>query len=392
MNQNDACTCSHASISLKKKTCHQVRIAEEARCDRQYGLAWQKIGKRMTDTKQEQSYFKQVCMAFEEACQKSREVFECYYQIANYPVCLRFAGNSLVPLMTGALKHLAVQKVVKPALTLCLWDQEGTKTDIPPAHFCKSEYYDKSAGTLNTRFYSALQPDNGILSLLSCEENLGFYCVPSAMTLPYYETAAPLRLLFHWWLKENGAQLIHSGCIGKSGKGILLAGKGGSGKSTTTLACLLNGMQYLGDDYVILSMRPDAAIYSLYNSGKIHADNLQRLPALLPLVKNSDSLDTQKAIAFLYDFFPSQVIGSLPLHAILMPKITGKKETIIKKTSPATALMALAPSTIFQMAGSGEKTLDTLAQCVSKIPVFILELGIEAKEIANFLDMFIGNL
>ncbi|NUM36221.1 MAG: serine kinase [Candidatus Brocadiae bacterium] len=341
----------------------------------------------MGEIKQEQSYFEKVCLAFQDAAKKAEAIYEYYYKIAEHSICLRFAGESLVPLMTHAFKHLQTQTVSKPDLTLCLWDRELTKTDLPPTNFCRSEYYASKPGLEKTSIYSAWQPDYAILSILSCEENLGFYCIPQAKSLPYFETAAPLRLLFHWWMQERGIQLIHSGCVGKQNKGILFAGKGGSGKSTTTLACLLHGMDYLGDDYVLVSHK-DATVYSLYNSGKIHADNIHRLPSLLPLVKNADKLNQEKAIVFLYDFFPAQILYSLPLHAILMPKITGQKATAIKKASATSALMALGPSTIFQMAGAGEKALGALVQLVQKTPVFSLELSTEAAEIAQFLDAF----
>ena len=43
--------------------------------------------------------------------------------------------------------------------------------------------------------------------------------------------------------------------------------------------------------------------------------------------------------------------------------------------SPAAALKALAPSTIFQLAGMDHSTLGTLAACVRRVPCYTLRLG-----------------
>ena len=97
--------------------------------------------------------------------------------------------------------------------------------------------------------------------------------------LPYWETAAPFRILFHWWSQSFGGQISHAAAVGRDGKGVLLAGRGGSGKSTTAICCVDAGMEYVGDDYVLLTRTPTPTAHSLYNSAKIHTAFLrQALP------------------------------------------------------------------------------------------------------------------
>ena len=72
------------------------------------------------------------------------------------------------------------------------------------------------------------------------------YWVRRASDLPFWEIASPFRILFHWWAQSWGGQVAHAAAVGVNGRGVLLAGKSGSGKSTAALACLRQGMDFRG--------------------------------------------------------------------------------------------------------------------------------------------------
>ncbi len=48
----------------------------------------------------------------------------------------------------------------------------------------------------------------------------------------------------------------------------MIAGPAGSGKSTLALACALQGLRYLGDDYVVVDVANGPIVHSLYSSAK----------------------------------------------------------------------------------------------------------------------------
>ena len=57
--------------------------------------------------------------------------------------------------------------------------------------------------------------------------------------------------------------------LGKGGAGILLAGRGGSGKSGTVVGGIAHGLESVGDDYVLLDNAPDAVhAYPLFQTLK----------------------------------------------------------------------------------------------------------------------------
>ena len=117
-------------------------------------------------------------------------------------------------------------------------------------------------GTIRT----ALGANIHTLSMLDKDRDLGFYWLHQACPLPPYERAAPLRAIFHWWFQDRGFHVLHAGAAGTDGGAVLLAGKGGAGKSTAALACLGAGLSYLGDDHCLVKQNQDPCVYSLYNS------------------------------------------------------------------------------------------------------------------------------
>jgi len=323
------------------------------------------------------AFFSAAYWAFQRAEQAVGGPVDRFYIIGGYPIRLRFAGPALIPFIAPALEHLAARPNPAPALTICLWDSASTRTKMPPCPWATDDYIARGEvrGYNDEHIHTAFYLGSGILNMLDTTLNVAILWIRDAGLIPYYETAAPLRTILHWWMRDHERQFVHAAAVGTPRGCVLLAGKGGSGKSTTTLACLPSELLYVGDDYVLLSRQPTPFVYSLYNSAKLDADYIQRLPHLLPAVSNSERLDMEKALIFLHDHYPHKVAKGFPVRAILLPRFTGLLGTTLKKASPAASLTALAPSTIFQLPGAGQEAFQSLASFVRQVPSYVLELG-----------------
>ncbi len=325
---------------------------------------------------------------FEQGERIGGEPDHCCYTIGGYTVELRFAGTALMPLITPALKHLAVKSGLTPALTVCLWDSASTHTKMPSPPWSSNAYIARGEvlGYNDEHIRTAFHLGSGILSMFDTMRNAALFWIRDANLTPYYESAAPLRTILHWFARNHGCQLVHAAAVGTPSGGVLLAGKGGSGKSTTALACLLSGMLYAGDDYVLVNSGESTPfVYSLYNSAKVDLGQIWRLPSLLTAVSNSERLDAEKALIFLYDHYPEKITTGFPVRAILLPRITGLSETRLKKASSMTSLTALAPSTIFQLPGAGHESLQSLTNFVKQVPSYVLELGSDLHKIPEVI-------
>src|SRR5690606_7936890 len=152
-----------------------------------------------------------------------------------------------------------------------------------------------------------------------------------------------------WWSGPQRLHVLHSGCVGTDDGAVLLAGRGGSGKSTTALLCLEAGLRYVSDDYCLLEPGSPPVAHCLYNSGKLHRDHIGRFPALRARAVDPNPDKFEKPVIFVHQHYPDQVAGRLPLRAVVLPQVTAQEETRWERISPGEALRGLAPSTIFQM-------------------------------------------
>ena len=122
------------------------------------------------------------------------------------------------------------------------------------------------------------------------------------------------------------------------------------------------------------------------------ADDAHRLPHLTPAISHHQALGTEKAILFLHDRLPHKVAQSFPLRAILLPRITGQLETRLRPASSAEGLMALAPSSMFQLPGAGPDSFQILAQVARQVPCYTLQLGTDTAMIPPVIEGLLADL
>ena len=343
-------------------------------------------------------FFESAYQMFQKAEQAAGDSINRFYSIGKYRVCLRFAGSALIPCFTQAIEHLAAGPGVNPSLTVCIWDDLTSHTRMPPLPWAGYAVYNPNGGTegvytrrgdvrgFNDDFIcTAYNWSAAALSMLDKRRDLAIYWTHDARRLPSYEKSAPLRTILHWWMNHHGRQLVHSGAVGTPQGGVLVSGKGGSGKSTTVLSCLNADMLYVSDDYCLISADPDPYAYSIYSSAKLNADNVQRVPHLMPTLSNRERMDKEKALFFLYPYFKEKIAKGFPIHGILLPHIQGGTNTTLMSASPAEALKALALSTMSQLAGAGRASLQIMERLVHQVPSYHLTLGTDVSRIPDVI-------
>jgi hypothetical protein len=317
---------------------------------------------------------------------------------------VRFATHALAELLAPAFAHLEGDASDRPELILHVWDSASTgaaRPELAPRLLEQpaAEHADPFAGPsyayAEEDFQALYQPLPDLLSVLTREGERGWFWAADAARLPFWDQAAPFRNLLSWWLAGRGLQQVHGGAVGTSAGGVLLVGKGGSGKSTVALSMLLEPrLRYAGDDYVALSFGAEPWIHSLYSSAKLEPDNLERLPHVRSAVTNADRLETEKAVVYVHDAFRERIATGFPLRAVLLPRIT-EGEPRVAKASAASALAAVAPSTVLQLRPPRREALSALARLLEHVPAFVLEVGSEMsavpREIIRLLERLNGD-
>jgi hypothetical protein len=126
----------------------------------------------------------------------------------------------------------------------------------------------------------------------------------------------------------------------------------------------------------------------MYNTAKLEPGNVSRLPHLRALVTNLNQLETEKALIYLKDHYPDKLISGFPIKAILLPRVTGRRDTTLTNASPMAGLRALAPTTLYHLPRASHEAFLKMADLVKHVPVYNLELGTDLSQIpATVLDL-----
>jgi len=334
-----------------------------------------------------ETYFIRINQTFCNAARKTDGPVHHCYRIGGKMVRFCFAGPALVPLLTPAFAHLAVKSNKAPSLTVYLWDSASTGTDLPtPPWDVETSGGDGVWRFRDNRFIILSDPATGTANMLDQRTVKAFFWTKDARNLPTYEQGSPLLAILHWWTVGHGLQLVHAAAVGRRDGGVILVGKGGSGKSTTALSCLAADLLYVSDDYCLLSTHPPLFVYSIYSSGKVNMEDTYRFPFLKPSLRNLDENGREKAIYFIHKVLRGKTTAGFPLKAILMPRLSNSPETTLRPASAASALLAMAPSTVFQLRSGGRDTFQNLSRAVKSAPTYILEIGPDLSRVREIIS------
>jgi hypothetical protein len=310
--------------------------------------------------------------------------------VADRRIRLRFAEPALVPTIEPAFEHLVTPLDHRddPSLTVCVWDAGSTGVPRVPLpadmlHHGESgpRYHGEHDGIV-------VHAADATISVIDKTQRAALYYVPDADVVPWYQKAAPLKDVVHAWAGWHDLEFLHAAAVGHPDGGVLIAGAAGSGKSTTSLACLRAGHAYAGDDYVLVDVQR-AFVHPLYSSAKLEWEALDRHSGLL---QPANSRPDPKAVAFLAGDAPDRIGAGFPLLAMLLPTITDRDETRAVATTAARALLGLAPSTVLQMPGQSQPALGAMARLVERIPALRLELGTNVSAVPDAVDAVIAGL
>lgn len=347
--------------------------------------------------------FDLMLAGFDRAGVRVERVIDRRYRFGRRTVALRFAGPALLDAFAPAIAHLETDTTDPVDVTIDLWDSESTGAPLSPLiifmrsriaydHFEFLTSRHEIRGISNDRVPATLDHWSKAFSLYDRERAHGVYWVESAADVPYFERAAPLRTMLSWALADLGLQSVHAAGVGDADGGVLLAGAGGSGKSSTALSCLEAGMGYLADDYCLIGAEPPAEAFSMYAVAKLDGvADLQRMPRFLPHVTNPAAAGTEKLVLHLADSFASQLVPSMPVRAVLVPRVTDLDDTSLRPISAAAALRALGPTTLLQRPGAGAEAMAAMSSFVRSVPCFELRLGSRSEQIPRVIaDLLAG--
>ena len=201
----------------------------------------------------------------------------------------------------------------------------------------------------------------------------------------------PFHMELGWWAQRREKFFVHSACAGMDGKGILISGAGGSGKSTLSMAALLEGMEFVADDYVLAESAPEPSTVRLYSTAYLMEDILFRLPELKKHVVWKCEERGKYLVSL--EGFRGNVRDRLPLRAVLLPQIAHVVRPEIRRSNSASALIPLLSSTLVQNREYGSREIFRgLMSILRDLPVYDYQMTDDIRENARFLKEWVKTL
>ena len=239
---------------------------------------------------------------------------------------------------------------------------------------------------------SAYPSRTGLWRFVDPRARVGVQLSASRANLPKWDGAAPLRYHLHWLLEERGFRIAHAATLGHEGRGIVIFGRAGAGKSGTTLAGLEMGLATVGDDLVCLDATEQRFARALFKVFKQDRAGLTRTPSLFDRTSHLATNWHGKVEFDPDEYFPNSFVGELAIGAAVVPNIVHADEPTIVPVTTAEIMRALISSNVRQYPGERETGMAFFASFLRNLPCYRINLSKDAAKNGEALVRLIRQL
>ena len=204
----------------------------------------------------------------------------------------------------------------------------------------------------------------------------------------FYFTNIILFNILNLILSYNGMIFIHSASLCYGGKGIILAGEAGAGKSTLSVGLIERGCKFLSDDKSIIHLNNNKAeILSFPEPVSLQEDACNFFVTTRSFAKQKNKLDKYKKIFRINSLYCDSVISRCkPGLIIFLHKACGK-ETFAKKITKKESLARLIGSVSTSFITESVVVFKILAELADSAGSYRLALG---ENIDKSIDTILG--
>jgi hypothetical protein len=232
----------------------------------------------------------------------------------------------------------------------------------------------------------SLNPDYKLVQFFDASSGTGIEALARPGQFPPWIASFPLRNFLHWAYQRIGWRLVHAGTLAIDGRGVMLVGDGGSGKSGTVLAGILAGLDSAGDDYVVMEASGEGVrARPVVKLMKLDPAGLRRL-GLDPHARSFGTPNWQGKHEFDFEALgKGRRARTIDLKAIVLPRIAHTPRSSLSRATPHDAMLGLAPSNLQQLPGGWREGLAFTAGIARRLPAFYLDLSDDPLEIADVI-------
>jgi hypothetical protein len=303
-------------------------------------------------------------------------------RIADVDVRVVLAGEELARVLLPAFDGLP-PATTTPSATVGAWDAEAT--GVPFAPRPPIERLGPYRGLIRRDGRPVAELEWASTDMLRTGDRdaaCHLMAVTRAAVLSPWEAGAPLRRQLCWALGPE-VLFVHAAAVGGPDGAALIIGPSGSGKSSTSLACLRAGMGFLSDDYCLVRGDPPV-VHRLHATARLHDADVRHvddflapaaLGASMPGSEQGGSAPGAKALFLLHESRREQLVASAPVRVVLVPERGSGRAPGLEPIRPAEALRSIAPHALWQLSLEPDVELAALRRLLTSVPCFRMSLS-----------------
>lgn len=213
----------------------------------------------------------------------------------------------------------------------------------------------------------------GMISVLNLDSGQGAVWMRDHSQLDPRCFVSPFRTIISWIADTFNAEVVHASGIEVDGKGILISGPSGSGKSSLSIHAVKLGYKILSDDAVLFEK---GMLFPIYSRAKVEMDNKYISLDKLNTFKLEGS-PTSKRILPLSEF-GENFAKSVQMHSFIFPHISGMSS--IRGVQVNEASNFLIEHSLRELFGGLPSNSIRLALMLKKYPKYRIELSGDIDE------------
>lgn len=316
--------------------------------------------------------------AFGRACANEPPI-ERHLSIADRNVVLRISAPEIARRFEPATRHVEIASGTggvrrRDSLTIGCWDTRSTGVELPPLPWGEGNllHRDRVRGHTTGAVRVTYQESEGLLHLYDSRRGVGLVHATSARAVPDYMDRAPFRAFLGWWSSDQAMSMMHASCVAIGRDAALIAGASGSGKSTTAMTCGILGFDFLCDDVCVVELNAPGGplVHGVYGRSKLEESAVARL-GLTPAVGGGPLV-----------IEPARPIRQARARVLLVPELTGRRETVVEELPKTAVMRVLVPSSIREGGGLGGRALQEMTRVVDALPCQRILLGTDLVGVA----------
>ncbi len=233
----------------------------------------------------------------------------------------------------------------------------------------------------------------GIVNAYDKENNTYYYGVEDLTPEEFIKQGHIFVQMFNRIAKTPNSNLVHGAAVGLNGNGILFCARGQRGKSTLAVLSMMQGFEYVSDDYLILEKEGETLYsYPIYSIITLSPRMYNELYYDLKGKFVSNNARKDKYVVNI-DAYHDTFKDRYPINVCMFPEIVTDAEPSIVPCKKGRSVTQLIHSTIRQTEdGHDIKTIQKLIGFVDKFDFYQINLCSDIEKNVACLRNFCDNL